>query len=69
MPLDRTSYAYHGVHPFYMWYWGAHALQHLGRVIIVGGEPRSVRRLGFKRVLVKFVGTHAEYDRIDPETV
>ena len=29
--LYRTSYAYHGVHPFYMWYWGAHALQHLGR--------------------------------------
>jgi hypothetical protein len=46
--LYRTSYAYHGVHPFYMWYWGAHALQHLGRVIIVGGEPRSVRRLGFR---------------------
>ena len=22
--LYRTSYAYHGVHPFYMWYWGAH---------------------------------------------
>jgi len=19
--LYRTSYAYHGVHPFYMWYW------------------------------------------------
>jgi hypothetical protein len=30
-----------------MWYWGAHALQHLGRVIIVGGDPRAVRRLGF----------------------
>jgi lactate racemase len=45
--LYRTSYAYHGVHPFYMWYWGAHALAHLGRVIIVGGDTRAVRRLGF----------------------
>jgi hypothetical protein len=46
--LYRTSYAYHGVHPFYMWYWCAHALQHLGAVIIVGGEPKAVRRLGFR---------------------
>jgi hypothetical protein len=46
--LYRTTNAYHGVHPFYMWYWGAHALQHLGAVIIVGGDPKSVRRLGFK---------------------
>jgi hypothetical protein len=46
--LYRTSHAYHGVHPFYMWYWGAHALQHLGGVIVVGGDPKSVRRLGFK---------------------
>jgi hypothetical protein len=46
--LYRTSYAYHGVHPFYMWYWGAHALQHLGGVIIVGGDVKAVRRLGFK---------------------
>ena len=45
--LYRTSYAYHGVHPFYMWYWGSHGLAHLGKVIIVGGEARSVRRLGF----------------------
>ncbi|HKA02885.1 MAG TPA: transcriptional regulator, partial [Acidimicrobiales bacterium] len=45
--LYRTSYAYHGVHPFYMWYWGAHGLQHAGRVIIVGGDPKAVRRLGF----------------------
>ena len=46
--LYRTSYAYHGVHPFYMWYWGAHALQWLGQVIIVGGDTRAVRRLGFR---------------------
>ena len=46
--LYRTSNAYHGVHPFYMWYWCAHALQHLGAVIIVGGDTRAVRRLGFK---------------------
>ena len=46
--LYRTSYAYHGVHPFYMWYWGAHALQHLGRVIVVGGATAAVRRMGFQ---------------------
>jgi len=44
----RTSYAYHGVHPFYMWYWCAHALEHLGATIVVGGDRRAVRRLGFK---------------------
>ena len=46
--LYRTTNAYHGVHPFYMWYWGAHALQHLGAVVVVGGDVRAVRRLGFK---------------------
>ncbi len=45
--LYRTGNAYHGVHPFYMWYWCAHALEHLGKVIIVGGDPKAVSRLGF----------------------
>ncbi len=45
--LYRTGHAYHGVHPFYMWYWCAHALSHLSRVIVVGGERAAVRRLGF----------------------
>ena len=45
--LYRTGHAYHGVHPFYMWYWCAHALAHLGRVVVVGGDPAAVRRLGF----------------------
>ena len=46
--LYRTGNAYHGVHPFYMWYWCAHALDHLGAVIIVGGDRAAVRRMGFK---------------------
>ena len=45
--LYRTGHAYHGVHPFYMWYWCAHALEHLGAVIVVGGDRAAVRRLGF----------------------
>jgi lactate racemase len=45
--LYRTSHAYHGVHPFYMWYWASHGMAHVGRTIIVGGNPRTVRRLGF----------------------
>jgi hypothetical protein len=46
--LYRKSYAYHGVHPFYMWYWGAHALEHLGEVIFVGGNRKTTARMGFK---------------------
>jgi hypothetical protein len=45
--LYRRSHAYHGVHPFYMWYWGAHALEHLGNVIVVGGQRHVAERLGF----------------------
>jgi hypothetical protein len=43
----RTSYAFHGVHPFYMWYWGAHAMQHLGDIIFIGADPKTAARLGF----------------------
>ncbi|MCW2665505.1 MAG: hypothetical protein JWN57_467 [Frankiales bacterium] len=46
--LYRTSHAYHGVHPFYMWYWGAHALEHLGDVIWVGGDRTAVERMGMR---------------------
>ena len=38
--LYRTSYAYHGVHPFYMWYWGENGRAHTGKVIVVGAESR-----------------------------
>jgi hypothetical protein len=46
--LFRKSHAYHGVHPFYAWYWAAHALEHVEQVIVVGGERDVVHRLGFK---------------------
>lgn len=46
--LYRTSHAYHGVHPLYMWYWAAHAIAHLGQVIYVGGDRATVARLGFR---------------------
>lgn len=44
----RTSHAYHGVHPFYMWYWIAHALDHVDDVIWVGANRKSVERMGFR---------------------
>ncbi|MPZ61989.1 MAG: DUF2088 domain-containing protein [Propionibacteriales bacterium] len=46
--LYRTSYAYHGVHPFYMWYWAAHALDHVGDVVWVGADRHTVQRMGFR---------------------
>ena len=46
--LYRTSHAYHGVHPFYMWYWAAHAMDHVGDVIWVGADRKAVARLGFR---------------------
>ena len=38
---------------------------------IAGNKYRPLVHVAyrFKRVLIKFVGTHKEYDRIDPETV
>ena len=46
--LYRNSYAYHGVHPFYMWYWGSHGLEHLGDVICVGADRKAASRMGFR---------------------
>jgi len=47
--LYRHSYAYHGVHPFYMWYWGAHGMAHMGKVIVVNPTSRTAaQRLGFE---------------------
>jgi hypothetical protein len=47
--LYRHSHAYHGFHPFTTWQWGAHALDHLGGVIFVGGDPRTTKHMGYGR--------------------
>jgi mRNA interferase HigB len=38
---------------------------------VAGNKYRLIVHVAYayKRVLIKFVGTHAEYDKIDPETV
>jgi hypothetical protein len=47
--MYRYGHAFHGVHPFYMWYWGEPARQHLGRVIAAGcEEPEVAARMGWE---------------------
>jgi hypothetical protein len=46
--MYRHGYAYHGVHPFYMWYWGENGRAHCGKVIVVGAEDeKSARVMGW----------------------
>jgi hypothetical protein len=40
--LYRKGHAYHGAHPFYMWYWGENGRQHVGKVIAAGAENNHV---------------------------
>ena len=39
--LYRHAYAFHGVHPFYMWYWACRGMSYIGKVIFV--KPKSKR--------------------------
>jgi hypothetical protein len=45
--MYREGHAYHGVHPFYMWYWGIYGAAWCGKVIAVPGNPSVADRLGF----------------------
>jgi lactate racemase len=40
--MYRRGHAYHGAHPFFMWYWGENGRQHVGRVIAAGAENAHV---------------------------
>ncbi len=47
--MYRRGHAYHGVHPFYMWYWGENGRNHVGRVIAAGAEsPHVPERMGWE---------------------
>lgn len=40
--MYRRGNAYHGAHPFFMWYWGENGRQHVGKVILAGAENAHV---------------------------
>ena len=46
--LYRTSQAFHGVHPLYLWYQIAAAQEHCTDIVWVGGDRESAARLGFR---------------------
>ncbi len=43
--MYRRGHAYHGAHPFYMWYWGQKGREQVGRVIVVGADNTTVPEL------------------------
>jgi hypothetical protein len=43
--MYRRGNAYHGAHPFYMWYWGQRGREKLSRVIVVGADNATVPEL------------------------
>lgn len=43
--MYRNGYGYHGVHPFYMWYWAENGAHHCGQVIVVGAEDEFAARV------------------------
>jgi hypothetical protein len=40
--MYRRGNAYHGAHPFFMWYWGENGRQHVGKVIAAGAQNAHV---------------------------
>ena len=43
--MYRQGIAYHGAHPFFMWYWGENGRQHVSKIIAAGAENQHVPEL------------------------
>lgn len=43
--MYRRGNAYHGSHPFFMWYWAENGRRHLGKIIAAGAENAHVPAL------------------------
>jgi hypothetical protein len=43
--MYRRGNAYHGAHPFYMYYWGQRGREKCGRVIVVGADNQTVPQM------------------------
>lgn len=43
--MYRRGNAFHGAHPFFMWYWGTRGRDRVGKVICVGAQDAHVARL------------------------
>jgi hypothetical protein len=48
--MYRRGNAYHGAHPFFMWYWGEPGRQYAGKIIVAGAKNAHVpARMGWDR--------------------
>lgn len=43
--MFRRGNAYHGAHPFFMWYWGQRGREKCGRVIVIGHDNTTVPKM------------------------
>ena len=81
-PAEGPLRSWHSVVARAEWKSPADVKTKFGRNVDFVGDNRAIFDIGgnkyrlivhiayrFKRVLIKFVGTHNEYDRIDPESV
>ncbi|HYN24404.1 MAG TPA: lactate racemase domain-containing protein [Pyrinomonadaceae bacterium] len=62
--MYRRGNAYHGSHPFFMWYWGEGGRQHAGHVIAAGAENAHVpAMMGWERAdnLTEAIATARSY--------